>query len=487
MGFLMKTLLITILNIFFALISLGNKDLKLFCIKNNITPGSALIALHSGDCLSCFASIDKIIEDVKSVKKDIKIFVVTDNLFSPFEKTLFAKRIKVDTNDIKIFSDEKIVSILTKKTDGIPSISLISSKLTVKKQIDLKQGDLDQFLATLNNNQISKALPQLYLTSIQTIKDSLGLSVIQAQGVIELKHAYFLLNSKYRILSKYNKNGNCLNHFFIDSLKLNYFSLIKEHLNPKDYESTIRIIKEEKINDIGQLINYEAIFKTDTSLTIGVSLSVYKDGTYKGISAVMASEKEILIKIDENFKLLSVLDIEKDSSEVISFINNGAYSEGIYYLPFFKKTDKNWYIGCFKEHDSKLQLNRTILLPDKKLNRNIFYLSHNISDDKHLFLVYVENNLKFSYLCDVNIQNASIQYIWKVKNQFISGHYITKTPKSNYICLVNKNGKIQIGVYHTSEKKFYPAIENKLIENTTKQTDATFLFDQKIFNYQLVE
>jgi hypothetical protein len=75
----------------------------------------------------------------------------------------------------------------------------------------------------------------------------------------------------------------------------------------------------------------------------------------------------------------------------------------------------------------------------------------------------------------------------------LSGHYLTKTPKGNYICLTSKNSKnsknskIQIGIYNPSTQKFYPAIENKSPDVSKQLSNTTFIFDQKIWKYQLVE
>jgi len=420
---------------------LHSQNIIEFIKSQRINENFVVITYNLSVCKSCRSPLSPYIEKLSEIHYRPNIYVLFNkDIDDTFTKYL-CKSLKIDTNYVKVFSSEPLFNLLQSNLKDDIHFYLISKAGKIITHYNMS--NFDKFCKTISKNIFNNYKVKFYRKVLHPLyKDNISKYMLD---YILLSDQFVIWNPEFYHLSFFDKKGNLLKEFYLDTLGYTDIILAKRLLPSNIFEQQKKFFynKKNEVND-EHVIEYKDIIKiNDTLFALMGYVNYYKDSIYKKDSIIYQYHYPFILILNQNLKLIKPLYFNKRYD--ISFERGGLFVDSLFYFFVYEKHKKQYQIFNFKLlNDSLLTFNHSINEPINSTKLNYipkFVYPNNIDtlisivyyfDNKSMLFFLNKNNYKFHKIITLKKKSIhTINHYFLSKKEFIFGAYNNKENKQN--------------------------------------------------------
>ncbi len=299
--------------------------------------------------------------------------------------------------------------------------------------------------------------------------------------MVKYADGFYVFNLKLNLIAKFNLDGKNVRNIYLDSLPLDYLSIIQHYFSGEEYEHIKHFIDKNKIQK-EKMFLFENIFQIDDQhLGITGKVKIYYDSSYYQKPALYERKCGLVLVLDTGLKSTNLLSFDTFSNSYVLGFSQTHFKDSLFYfiryIPEWKKEGLSLFKWDKKSHVLKLMYDIPL-----NLKRTSNFFIHSLNQFEFL-LYFSKGKKKYIYRFDTNTNQLYL--LLSTKRKLGIGY---KTGLSNYLFLnfdAQTSLKDTIIGYHTSTKNYYyPAIINS---STDFSQHYYFMKNNKLITISLLE
>lgn len=444
---------------------IANNPILDFCQKNDVKQNIVLITYNIKSCAHCELPIHTLLKEIRNTHSSISIYLIINDSLTKEGLLHFCLMNTIDTSQLQIVYNPSLFNYFQNKLKNDYNICILqpNGKILYAQPSHKNQS---KFFDALKDQVTAYIVEKTPITH-PYYKDVTSVYFDN----VELENAFILFIPSSNLLAMYGKNGQFIKQVFLDSLNLDYFSLLQKILSPQHYQQLQISFKNNPYLQKITLLRPKDIFNINNHhIGIFFDIPVFKDSIFNKDSVTYEETKNFVALLDTNLQLKNILFFENSNKTIVSPIGT-AVSDSIMYVFNYSAKNKRYSIGKYLFQNNKLIFLKDIPEPENSIHSK--YIPKLTENKENYYLVYYTKNKSIVY--ELNTKTDTFQKLFS-SNKSIGSNYIFHTEKNNYLLLTHHKSKFEILLFRPDIKTFTPITKNYERQDSNEPKRYYFVF-----------